>query len=113
MKRGALVAAIGVLLSLTGSQVMARGKDRTVGSRRGPAHIPQTRVPELPVDIILGRPTATAMTMSVLAYSDTQGQVAYGTGRSTLRHRTPLTRFAKGEPVELVLGALLPNTRYH
>jgi len=82
-------------------------------SRRGPEHIAQTDVPDHAVDVILGRPTRDAVTLSVLAYSDMQGQLLYGTDKGQLARQNPLTRFAKGEPVELVLSSLQPNTRYY
>ena len=56
MKLRAPAIAVSVLLSLTYSRVVARGNDRTVGSRRGPAHVPQVRVPGRPIDVILCRP---------------------------------------------------------
>jgi hypothetical protein len=75
--------------------------------------VAQTDVPAQPVDVILARPTDTAVTLSVLAYLDEEGQVSYGTDKDQLTRRTPLAQFPNGEPVEIVLDSLQPNTRYH
>jgi len=113
MKARAVVAAASILAALAAGSGEARGRDPAVGSRRGPEHIPQTHVPDHPIDVILGRPTSTAVILSVLAYADTRGQVAYGAERDALDRQTPLTAFARGKPVKLVLGPLEPNTRYY
>ena len=70
-------------------------------------------MPAQPVDVILGRPTQTAVTLSVLAYSHMRGQVFCGTEKARLTSQTPLAQFAKGEPIELVIGPLQPDTRYY
>ncbi len=80
---------------------------------RMPAPAFQTEVPAHPFDLILGRPTDRAITLSVLAYEDLEGFVAYGPIASSLSAQPDPQRFAKGEPVEIVLGALQPGTRYY
>jgi len=82
-------------------------------SKRGPEHIAQTDVPDHLVDVILGRPTRDAVTLSVLAHSDMQGQVLYGTEKHQLVSQTSLRRFTKGEPAELTLSSLQPDTQYY
>ena len=69
-------------------------------------------VPAHPFDLILGRPTADSVTVSVLCYEDTEGHLTYGTESGKLACRTPARRFQKGAPVEIVLPALQANTRY-
>ena len=98
---------------LLASPLHARRRGRAVGSKRGPAHVAKTDVPDHPVDVVLSRPTQSAVTVSALAYSDTQGAIAFGTRRDALSRKTPIATFRKGVPVELVLGSLEPNTRYH
>ncbi|MCL4207288.1 MAG: metallophosphoesterase [Pirellulaceae bacterium] len=70
-------------------------------------------VPAHPFDLVLGRPTRDSVTLSVLVYQDTLGHVAYGTNHEQLTQQTPARSFPKGEPVEVVLGTLQPNTRYY
>ncbi len=73
----------------------------------------RTEVPAHPVDLILGRPTKKAITLSVLAYEDTEGYAAYGTQPGQYLNETTKQRFVKGEAVELLIAPLEPNTRYH
>ncbi len=73
---------------------------------------PCNDVPAHPLDVILGRPARDAVTASVLAYRDAEGCIAYGTRPEALTERTPPRAFKKGEPAEVVLGALRPDTQY-
>ena len=69
-------------------------------------------VPAHPFDLILGRPTSNSITVSVLSYADAQGFIAYGAQPGKLAARTPPRWFQKGEPVEIVLSPLQPDTQY-
>ncbi len=62
--------------------------------------------------MILGRPTKTAVTLSVLAYENLEGFVAYGAEPGRLTRQTPAQRFAKDQPVAVRLDSLQGNTRY-
>ena len=82
------------------------------GSRmpvQGTTHL---QVPAHPLDVILGRPTANSITLSLLCYNDEEGVIAYGTGPEHLDLATPTQHFAKGEPVEIVLSGLKPDSDY-
>lgn len=70
-------------------------------------------VPPHAFDLIPGRPTRDAITLSVLVHQDTEGRIAYGPQPDQLTRQTPPRQFRKGEPVELVLGGLQPDTRYY
>lgn len=70
------------------------------------------QVPARPLDLVLGRPTRDSVSLSVLTFSDTEGRVAYGTDPSKLDSLTPARAFKKGEPAEIVIGGLKPDTRY-
>ena len=63
-------------------------------------------VPPHPFDLILGRPEATSMTLSVLAYQDGEGFVAYGTQPGVCTMQTPVQRFTHGEPVTFTMREL-------
>ncbi len=91
----------------------SRRGGRAPDSRRGPEHIAQTGVPPQTVDVILGRPTRSAVTLSVLAYSDMRGRVVYGTTKDRLTGQTPPAQFTKGQAVELVISSLHPGTKYY
>jgi predicted phosphodiesterase len=69
-------------------------------------------VPAHPVDVILGRPTQNAITISVLTYQDTEGFLVYGTQEGQLNRQTPKRQFKRGEPGEVVIGSLQPDTQY-
>ena len=69
-------------------------------------------VPAHPYDVILARPEKTTVTLSVLAYQDMEGYVAYGTKMGTYTTQMPMQPLKKGMPVEMLLGGLQANTRY-
>ncbi len=96
-----------------GGQGGKGGGGQGKGEIKMPTPAFRTEVPAHPVDLILGRPTKNAITLSVLAYADTEGYVAYGTQPGKYSTETPKQKFAKGEPVELLIGSLQPNTRYY
>ena len=70
----------------------------------------RTEVPAHAFDLILGRPTHSTITLSVLAYEDIEGYVAYGTEQGRLGKTTPPQKFQSGQPVEIVIDSLQPNT---
>ena len=71
-------------------------------------------VPAHPLDLILGRPTAESITVSVLAYEDMEGFIAYGTWPGDYSSgKTAPRQVKKGQPVELFIHSLRPDTRYH
>ena len=82
------------------------------GEGRLPTLAFRTEVPAHAVDLILGRPTADSVTLSILSYEGVEGLVAFGSEVSALTTRTPLRRFNKDSPVEVELTGLRPNTRY-
>ena len=70
-------------------------------------------VPVHAYDLLLARPEKNSVTLSVLAYQDLEGYVAYGTGAGDDPGRLPARQFKPGTPVELVLGGLPADTRCH
>jgi hypothetical protein len=69
-------------------------------------------VPEHPVDLILARPTAASVTLSVLSYRDVECYVAYGHQSDALTSRTEKKSLKKGEVAEFVLAGLKADTQY-
>jgi predicted phosphodiesterase len=115
MNRAVISALLGVLLLAGTAPAAPEGKR----GGRGKGHKEQPTqnstcldVPEHPLDIILGRPTRDSVTLSVLAYQDTEGCIAYGTERGNLPLQTPRQQLKKGEPAEILIGSLQPGTRY-
>ena len=95
-----------------GRRRQGRRGNQVADSKHGPEHIAQTEVPPHAVDVILGRPTRNSVTISVLAYSDMSGQVVYGTEKGQFTGQSASTQFTRGEPAELVIRSLQPDTRY-
>jgi hypothetical protein len=65
-----------------------------------------------PDNILLGRPTADSITLSVLADQGADGWVEYGTQAGQYSARTPALRLAGGQPGEAILSSLQPDTGY-
>ena len=104
-----------VLIALSSSmQGWAQSEKRPP---RGPARDKQTNtfrtdIPVRQFDLVLTRPTDKSVAISVLAYKDLEGYVAYGVSKGSYGSETPKRAMKSGEPVEVVIGALKPNTRY-
>jgi len=64
-----------------------------------------------PASLMLGRPTANSITISVLVDRDTEGRAEYGVRAGDYPAKTPLQRFTAGQPVEVLLDPLQPDTR--
>lgn len=86
-------------------------------SRHGSRQPVQTstcnNIPAHAFDIVLGRPTADGITFSILCNQDVSGQIAYGTTPGSMTGFTAPTAFKKGEPSEMVISKLNPNTKYY
>ena len=74
---------------------------------------PATTAPSHPVDIILARPTGTSIVLSVLCEGDIKGVIVYGTQKADPAARTEARSFKKGQPEEVLLEKLKPDTRYY
>ena len=73
----------------------------------------KTEVPAASYDIILARPTQDSITVSLLAYQNLDGYLAYGTQSGKYPVQTTTRSFTKDQPVEIVLDGLQVNTRYY
>ena len=117
MKRTGLMALVltSAALALGGpTDLHGQGKGGPRGQRpENGVNEFRTDVPAHPVDLVLGRPTANSVTLSVLAYEDIVGSIAYGTQKGSHPRTTPKQSFKKGQPVEILIGSLRPNTRYY
>ena len=109
LKRVLPLIATVIFLTLAALWVGAQPLPRPVPPRRPPT----TFTPSHPADIVLGRPTATSIALSVLCDSDTRAAVAYGTQKADLPARTEAMSFKNGEPREVLLDKLRPDTRYY
>jgi len=107
--RWGVVVALGVGLV---SQVAAQRPGGQGGSRQPIQPTTHLSVPAHPFDVILCRPTSDSMTASVLWYEDAEAFIEYGPRPGAYDARTPVSRFRKGEAVEVVLSPLRPDTQY-
>lgn len=82
--------------------------------RLGPPHQPAPFSGHVDANVIIGRPTASGATLSILAYdASQQAQLWLGTNPQRLaRHGEPFELIA-GEPVSRTISGLRPNTLYH
>jgi predicted phosphodiesterase len=106
--------AVGLWLCACLALAAAEGRP---GGSKGGANQPKQNstcldVPAHPIDVVLCRPTSNSVTVSVLAYQDTEGCIAYGTQRDTYLEQTSTRASKKGEAVQVVLGSLRPDTQY-
>lgn len=72
----------------------------------------RTDVPDHPLDVVLGRPGKNSITASVLSYQDKEGIIEYGTKPGVFAAKTSPFVLKAGEPVEVAITALQPNTQY-
>jgi predicted phosphodiesterase len=104
------------LVFLLCAALLARAADDKPAPKGGSRQPVQTSrcndVPAHVFDLILSRPALNSVTVSVLCYIDTQGFVAYGTQPGKLLSRTSTRSFKSGEPVEVLLSSLQPDTQY-
>lgn len=97
----------------------AAGTPAQVGPRQNPSRagpppgIFQTAVPEHPLDIVLGRPIADSVTLSILCFSDVRACIAYGANKQDLSLRTAVFELKKSLPQEITLDKLKRDTRYY
>ncbi len=62
---------------------------------------------------LLGRPTATSVTVNVVAASQLDAYFQYGTSAKTYNSRTSAATLAAGTPIVVTLSGLKANTRYY
>lgn len=67
-------------------------------------------IPGYKENIILGRSAGASIVLSVLCDSDTRNIVTCGTQPANLSFRTEVSVFKKGEPREILLEKLEPDT---
>lgn len=69
-------------------------------------------IPPHPFDVILGRPTATSVDLSVLAYADQNITIAYGPASGGATSTLGTIAFTANMPRVVALTGLQPNTEY-
>jgi len=77
-----------------------------------PTPLFRTEVPEHIYDIILGKPTKTAVTASVLAYQDLHSRICFGTEPNALGKTLNIGLLEAGIPKEVLIDGLKAGTQY-
>lgn len=78
-----------------------------------PAHQNSLQNGQNEATMLLGRPTATSITVSVIEPETLEGFFEYGTTSGVYTDKTAITTFPAHEPVEVLIAGLQPNTRYY
>ena len=66
-----------------------------------------------PVNVVLGRPTDTSITLNCLSGTPLKIRAEYGTDSNSVNQNGPLASLEANLPAEFSLTGLKPNTRYH
>ena len=69
-------------------------------------------MPRRPFDIVLGSPTRSSVTASIVAYSPLEGHFEFGDRPGKYAERTGPVRLVPGVPAEVILGGLAPDAQY-
>lgn len=91
-------------------QQRPRGQRQEGGRRMQDEGEARTDVPAHSWDIILGRPTRDAITLSVLSYEPLEGFIECEAGKT--KNKTAVQQFKAGAPVEIQLRGLQVDTLY-
>jgi len=73
----------------------------------------RTEVPTNDYNVIIGRPTKTAVTLSILTHKDLETEIRHGTGPNALTKTESLAVLRRGATRDVLLTGLSPNTKYH
>jgi len=114
----ALAAGASLIAFSADEQPQGPGGGRRGGQRPQDAPLDDVRfifktdVPAHPLDVVLGRPTNSSVTASVLAYADREGMVQYGPKAGAPIAQTSVFALKAGQPAEVVIAGLQPDTQY-
>ena len=104
------VALICLLTVVAGGD--AQEKKRGRGRQAGPPETFLTNIPDYEGNVILGRPTSRAVTLSVLSRDAVRASVTYGRAGAALASRTAAFELSARQPREIVLDGLDSDTAY-
>ena len=114
MVAAVLLAAFGVLM------IQACSATRDLGPRNSERQPPGSTAQRsrssattgtAATNVVLGRPTAESIVLSVLTADDTKASIEYGSGPTDLASRKERLSFTAGQPKEVTLDGLASNAR--
>lgn len=82
------------------------------GGRGGPKGTFFTKVPDYPGNVIIGRPTDTSVTLSILLKDTANVVVSFGEAGRNLDRKSGTVALRSGEPGEVLLDGLKPDSNY-
>lgn len=77
-----------------------------------PAGVFHTDVPTHAGSVVLGRPTASTITLSLLSHTALEAELVFARDGAALPEHGRIVKLAAGEPLEVVLDGLAADTRY-
>jgi hypothetical protein len=83
------------------------------GGPGGGATVEPAVVPEYLFNVLVSRPGADRVTMSVVAWKDLEGKFVYGLHPDALDQASATFALRAGEPLHVPLGQLAPNSQYY
>ena len=107
------LVAFGLLvLALSGEAITQERTTKSVD--RGPSHAMPDFASDTAFDVVLGRPTDHAITLSLLSYEqNTNVTIKYGTESVDMVNRTQVIPLKKGQPTEYIMDGLSSGKQYH
>lgn len=102
-----------LLLVLLSFDSLAQKDNRGDNERSNTNAVFFNATPEHLYDIILSRPTSSAITISVLSNDEIEGYFVYGKSLSSLNLKSKKYQFRKGAPQLAELSSLEADTRYY
>jgi hypothetical protein len=113
---GKLLDCFGLTLLLVAvvAIVPAEAQNTRVGPGKGGPSAPTFHVdiPNCAGSVILGRPTKNSITVSLLLNTDADGLLVVGTDAKSLPAEGRSASFKPGEPQQILLDGLVPDTQY-
>lgn len=91
---------------------IAAGPKPPRGGGGGGAGVEPAVVPDYLFNLVLCRPGADRITVSILAWQNLEGHLSYGLQPDALEQQSPILKLRAGEPLHVPLENLQPNTRY-
>ena len=108
-----IVCALSVLaLIAAGPGDKQKGKGGGKGGQGGGAGVEPAVVPDYLFNIMLGRPGADSITVSLLAWRDMDAFVSYGESADAMTQRTAGIKLVAGEPKHIAIEKLKPDTSW-
>ncbi len=104
-----------VLVWGAGYYCLAQGQRRNNAAGKSPKEsgLFKTNVPEHDYDLILGRPTNSSVTVSIMPSRDMSGYVVYGQNIKDLTFKSPTISFTANQTTFFDLQGLKGNARYY